>query len=235
MLREAVFHERQHLARHGVGREPGRLRQQPGAGLSEGAPVLGVEIPAASGRLVAVHQHAMALAHLAVEAFHQQPWPPARVGGELAHRAEEVPIHAEVERQSARCRDLAQRTQHAGVAGRGHDEGLRCETIDGRRQLAVERADVAWVVKARVVHRAPPRSGRVGEVAHRGEEQRRARLARPDMGRFLHDLGHPHAVAGRVEIVEGRGVEIQLVAQHDDEVPGHPVAPCLRRRHASQQ
>ena len=55
------------------------------------------------------------------------------------------------------------------------------------------------------------------KVAHRRQEHYRARLARPDMGRLFGHLGHPHDVDSRIETVESRRVEIELVSQHDDE------------------
>jgi len=38
------------------------------------------------------------------------------------------------------------------------------------------------------------------------------------MGRFLGNFGHPHRVEIGVEAVEGRCFQIQLIAQHDDQI-----------------
>jgi hypothetical protein len=43
------------------------------------------------------------------------------------------------------------------------------------------------------------------------------------VGRFLGHLGHPDRVARRIEIVEGRRVEVELIAQDDDEMAQGPV------------
>jgi hypothetical protein len=37
------------------------------------------------------------------------------------------------------------------------------------------------------------------------------------MGRFLGHLGHPDGVYAGIEAVERRRIEIELVAQHDDQ------------------
>ena len=82
---------------------------------------------------------------------------------------------------------------------------------------------LAGVVEPRVVQR--PAGGAQGqrEVAHRGQEHHRARLARPHVRRFLGHLGHPDRVARGIEAVERGGVEVELVAQH--ERPGGAAQP----------
>jgi hypothetical protein len=69
------------------------------------------------------------------------------------------------------------------------------------------------------------------EVAHRREEHRDARFARPHVGRFLGHLGHPHGVAVGIETIEGRGVQIELVAEYQNQVAqrSHGAPCCVGR------
>jgi proline dehydrogenase len=78
--------------------------------------------------------------------------------------------------------------------------GMRSELANAAEEVAV-LADVQ----------------RQREVAHRRQEHHRARLARPHVGRLLDHFSHPHSVDARIEIVEGRRIEVELVAQHDDQ------------------
>ena len=86
-----------------------------------------------------------------------------------------------------------------------------------------EAAAVAGVVQSHVVQRPAGGAQRFCEVPHRREEQRDALFARPNVGRFFGHLGHPHRVSRGVEIIECGGVDVELVAEHDDEI--------ARRRH----
>ena len=58
---------------------------------------------------------------------------------------------------------------------------------------------------------------RIAEVTHRREEHRDPRLRAPDLGRLVRDFRHPHRVVCRIESVERSGLQVELVAQHDDE------------------
>ena len=58
----------------------------------------------------------------------------------------------------------------------------------------------------------------VAEVAHRGEENCGADLAAADLVGFVGDFGHPDGILGGIKAVEGRGVGVELVAEHEDEV-----------------
>ena len=55
------------------------------------------------------------------------------------------------------------------------------------------------------------------------------------MGRFLGHLGHPHRVVRGVEAVERGGVQVELVAQHEDQVAQFSHGAPLARRQASEQ
>jgi hypothetical protein len=37
------------------------------------------------------------------------------------------------------------------------------------------------------------------------------------VGRFLGHLGHPHSILRGVEAIEGRGIQVKLIAQHQDQ------------------
>ena len=78
-------------------------------------------------------------------------------------------------------------------------------------------------------------SGVGGEVPHRGEEHRDAGLTHPHDRGLLGDLGHPHDIGRGVEPVEGCGVQIELVAQHDDQVAqlSHAATSAVGRRRSS--
>lgn len=60
------------------------------------------------------------------------------------------------------------------------------------------------------------------KVAHGGQKERDALLAGPDMGGFfghLGHLGHPHHILCGVDDVDGRRLQVQLVARHEHQVP----------------
>jgi hypothetical protein len=50
------------------------------------------------------------------------------------------------------------------------------------------------------------------------EEDGGAGLAAPDLGGFMSDLGHADSVLIGIEVIEGGGVGIELIAEDDDEV-----------------
>ena len=108
---------------------------------------------------------------------------------------------------------------------------LRGESSEAGLQFGGEAAAVVRIVEASVVQR--PLRGVQGlrEVAHRSEEKRDALLAGPDVGRLLLHLGHPHRVARGVEAIEGRRVQVELVAQHEHQgaQPAH-VPPAGRAK-----
>jgi hypothetical protein len=56
-------------------------------------------------------------------------------------------------------------------------------------------------------------------VAHGDQKERDALLAGPDMGGFFGHLGHSHRILCGVDDVDGRRVQVQLVARHEHQVP----------------
>ena len=80
---KALCHQLQHLARDLVLRKEQRFGQVLRAGLAKSFAVVGVKVPLPAQGLVAVHQHLVLLAHLAVEKLHAQT---GRLAGPLAKR-----------------------------------------------------------------------------------------------------------------------------------------------------
>ncbi|MEY4712325.1 MAG: hypothetical protein RIS88_1775 [Pseudomonadota bacterium] len=218
VIREARSHQGQHRLRGRIGRETQRRAQAYGPLLAEGFAVVGVEVPLAARRRIAVHQDAVLLAQGPVPVFQPQLLAPLGVLGKLAHRAEEMAVVADVQRQGARGGGGAQRLQHAPIARRGHDQALRLHVRDRAVQLSGQRAGVACIVQVDVVDRPLARAQRLREVPHATEKQRDARLGGGHMRGLLGDLRHPHPVLRRIEAVKGAGLQVQLVAQHDHEM-----------------
>ena len=129
------------------------------------------------------------------------------------------------------CRACSTRQSPGAVSTR------RC----GRRRsmaacsCAGQAAAVARSSSRRVVQRPAGVAQRLREVAHGGQEHHRARLARPDVRRFLGHLGHPDRILRGVETVEGGGLQVELVAQHDHQVRSSAHARPGAARQASEQ
>ncbi len=217
MGREAVVDQRNHLAGHRVRCERRTRRHRAGPGGTEGLAVIGVEIPLTADGFVALHQHTMSPTLLAVEVLHAQGLAPLRMRREFAHADEEVAVLADVQRQTAVVGDSLDRLQHPPVARRGHHQLRRSQSVDVGLQLRRQIAAIVGRIQPRVVQRSTRLLQRQREVAHRREKHHGARFARPHVGRLLRNLGHPHGVAIGVEAIEGRRVEVELVAQHDDQ------------------
>ena len=73
-------------------------------------------------------------------------------------------------------------------------------------------------VEAHVIDRPAALANLGGEMPHRGQEQRNARLVRPDRGRFAGSLDHQYAILRRIEAGQGRTGQVQLVAEDEDQV-----------------
>jgi len=84
-----------------------------------------------------------------------------------------------------------------------HDEADGMMLPDGRAQFGGERMCVSFVVEVAIVAVPAPLSQVCGEVAHRREEQDGASLVARDMEGLFVYLGHPDAIALRVEPVKG--------------------------------
>jgi hypothetical protein len=88
------------LLRDGVGHKADGLGHESWSLLAEGVAVLGVEVPRAADGLLAVHQDARALAHLAVEKLQAQLLARGGVLAELVERDEEVAVGAHLQRHA---------------------------------------------------------------------------------------------------------------------------------------
>ena len=99
---EAGFHQCDHLLRDRIGRHAQRHRHIHRSGAAEALAVVGVEVPLPAGGFAAIHKHAVATTHLAVEVFHPQLLAPGGVCREIAYGGVEVPVIAELQRKSCR-------------------------------------------------------------------------------------------------------------------------------------
>ena len=215
--REARVDQIDDLSRHSVGLEASRRRHVTWPRRAEGLAVVGIEVPLPADRLAVLHQHAVALAQLAVEVFETERLAALGVRRELAHRAEEVPIVAYLQRQPGTLGDGPKRLQHAPVTRCAHHQPLRMQALDRAQQFIGERGAAGGVVEPRVVQRPTGTAKRLRKVPHGGQEHRDARLARPHLRRLFGDLGHPDGVMRRIEAIECGRFQIELIAQHDDE------------------
>ena len=217
MLRKALGHERDHLARQRIGLEAAARRHCARAGSTKGLAVLGIEIPLSAERQVLVlrvHQHAMPLALLAVEVLHAQRLAAAGMCRELAHADEEVAVLADLQRHGAGLGHGLEDLQHAPVAWCRHDQPGRPQPLDVAAQLLGQTAAIVRCVEPRVVQRAAGRLQRQREVPHRRQEHHGAGPARPYVRRLVDHLGHPDRVELALEAIEGGSLEVELVAQH---------------------
>ena len=91
---------------------------------------------------------------------------------------------------------------------------------------------------------APHVLQRLREMAHGTQEHHDALFAGRNMGGLLGHFGHPHGIQGGIKAIEGRRIQVELIAQHHDQVSEgidglHGVlglvALCLFCRHASEQ
>jgi hypothetical protein len=68
------------------------------------------------------------------------------------------------------------------------------------------------------MHRDAARVQFIAEMAHGGEKYGDARSVRPDVFGFAADLGHPGGILLRIEAIKRRRIDIELVAEDEDEV-----------------
>jgi hypothetical protein len=227
---EPCLDEREHLAGERIGRKPTRPRQRARPRLREGAAILGVEVPAAPGRLPVLHEHAERLAQRPVEVLQPELLAALRVRREVVTRREEVAIGPDVERDPGLARRLPELFLNAVLARLDDDEpvGQPLRPACGRKAAEECRGERGGIFRprrrreGRVVHRDAVGLEAIPEMTHRREKDGDPRLVRPDVRRLAGDLRHPHAVPARVEAVEGRARAIELVAEHEDEMPHRP-------------
>ena len=102
----------------------------------------------------------------------------------------------------------------AGVDEVGRADHPHPQALDVRLQLEGQAAVVAGCVQPCVVQRAIGGLQRERKVPHCSQEHRDTRFASPHVCRLLDHLGHPDRVDSRIEPIEGGGLEVELVAQH---------------------
>ena len=118
MFCKAGFDQCDHLQRDGVGRKSRAWRDVARSAGAKGFAVVLVEIPLLTDGLVALHQHAMTFALLAVKVLHAQRFAAIDMRGKLAYGAEEVAVFTDVQWQAVGCSHGFDRLQHAPVARR---------------------------------------------------------------------------------------------------------------------
>jgi hypothetical protein len=170
--------------------------------------VLGVEVPRAADGLLAVHQNAHTLAHLAVEKLQAQLLARGGVLAELVERDQEVAVGAHLQRHAEFACGLQQALLHAVLAWLDDDEFLGLVGADGASEFGRETAAVVGVVQRVVVYGVALLAQPVAEVAHRAQENRNPRLVAPHMGRLFGDFRHPDGVAGGVKPVQRGGTAV---------------------------
>jgi hypothetical protein len=206
-----------HLARDRIGREAHRRRQETRPLRSEAVAIVVVVVPLPGRRLGALHQHAMALAQVAVEPFQPQLAPTLGPGRELLRRGVEMPILAHLDRHAGLGTGRADRGIDATVSGQDHHHAFRPPGRQIRRQRVSKSNGVMRPMGA-ITHVPAATAQRFREVPHRREKQRDPRPVRPDLRRLLAHLGHPHRIPPRIEPVERRRRGVELVAEDEDQV-----------------
>ena len=239
MVGEACRDEREDVAGDLVRGEHGSRWHHPRSLRREGFSILGVVVPrAALGLPLRCHEDPEASALFAIEVLHAERAALTHMRRELAHRAEEVAVFADLQRDIGLRGHPSQRLQHPPVAGRRHQEGRRFQPHDIDGQLIGERATTFRVVERGVVDHTPGGAHLGRTVAHGGQENGGALLAAPDVCGFLGDLSHPHRIEERIEPVESARLEVELVAEHDHQIAdglhGTSVRPSRTRGRAGK-
>ena len=204
----------------GVGFEAAARRQGTGPLRTEGFAVVGVEVPLTPfGLAIVGQQDAVALAQFPVEILQPQLFSPFGVGREVPHGGEEMPVVPHVQGQTGCGSHGLDRLPHPPIAGGGHHQLLGPQLRHCAGKFVREAAAVVGIVQPAVVQGIAFVAQCLGEMPHGGQKQRRALFAGRDVGRLLRHLGHPHGILLWVESVECGGLDVELVAQHDHQMP----------------
>ena len=180
------------------------------------------------GRLAGVHQHAELLPQRPVESSSRSCFRPRACSANssrVAKKCRSGRISRGMPADFARPR-RASCTRHSPGSTTTSCSGGRPSTAarasDARSAPARPPAPRRWPgPEWRVPGLHPLAAERVFEVPHRGEEDRDRGLVRPDVGRLLGDLRHPHPIPAAVEPVESRAAAVELVAEHEHESASH--------------
>ena len=95
------------------------------SGFAERLPVAAVVIPFSSRRLVAIHEHIMIPAHLAIEVLHAQLPAPGRPPPEIVYAAEKMSILTDLKLQAVDLADLLNLPEDRMLPGVGHNNAFR--------------------------------------------------------------------------------------------------------------
>ena len=201
-------------------------------------PVLGVEVPAPAGRLLAVHEKAGPPPHLAVEELHAQVAAIRGPAPELPVRADEAVVVADLDRRRRHVGEGLERVAQAPLARLGDHDPLEGPLPQRAQQLAGDRTGVVRILVADIAHGDAARPQPLGEGPHAGENEGDLLLVVTDIGRLLPHLGHEDEVAGGVEVAQGRQPILgELVAEDEAEgaksLAGHTFV--MERRLAARE
>ncbi len=231
MIGEASVDYGDHLPGDGVGFEAVRVSVKRRAVFTEALAVFTVEVPLTTDGFAVFDEHGMTLAHLAVEELHAELFAAFGVGGKLRVAAEEMPILADFKREGVGGGGGLDGGFDAPLTGLHDDPFFGFETLGEFGESGFEGFGGAWFCGSGAAF--PLASGRgefavedlaalgsegVAEMPHGREEDGGARLTAPDFGCFMSDLGHADSVLIGIEVIEGGGVGIELIAEDDDEV-----------------
>ena len=218
MLCELGVDQGHHLLGDGVGCKALRGRDGRWALFAKGGAVVGIEVPLPAHGFAVDHQDAGFLAQGAVPVFKPQLFAAFGVFGKFTHGAEEVQVVAQLQGQVMLTCHGAQVLQHTPFTGGGEHQGLGFELFNGAAQSIGQGVGCVGCIQRGVVQRPALGAQGLREVAHGAQEDGGALFGRGNVGGLLHHLGHPHRVAAGVKVVQGGGVEVELVAQHDHQM-----------------
>jgi hypothetical protein len=141
------------------------------------------------------------------------------MGSKLPHRAEKVDVVAQVWRHTSFSCHLAQGLQDPPIARCGQHQLDGSPPLNGLCLCIDQCAGGVGFVQLQVVQRNALGPERLRKVAHSTQENGNTLFGRPYVGGFFRHFRHPHHILRGIEVLEGGGLFIQLVAQNDDEIP----------------
>jgi hypothetical protein len=103
-----------------------------------------------------------------------------------------------------------------------HPQLLAAARVGGKFAHAAEQVAVFAHIEFETAQGPPAPAQQRCKVPHRRKKQGDALLGRPDMGRFFGDLGHEDAVAPEIETIECRGIGVELVTAHEQQLARPP-------------
>ena len=123
---------------------------------------------------------------------------------------------------------------HTPVARLEDNEALRAAALRPIANLIAEIAAIIGIVEFAIIHAPPERALLVAKMPHRREEEGEPALVLRDINRLLPHLHLQNRVMRRIKAVEGGGLPVELIAQHDDEMSELHLRLFRRRQKSSQ-